>query len=126
MNADSKVKGLLHSEQLALHDHLSHPHRPFTHVMDGHKPSKEEAPSPCLQKQDPLHTHTSLLEPNQLCQAAPEQTLQLVYYDALVQCQKYKHFARDIAASYDVHVHTHAAELHNQVRSSVVVVHWVT
>jgi len=50
MYADSKVEGLLHGEELALHNHLRHAHCTLTHVVDGHKAGKEEAPPPGLQE----------------------------------------------------------------------------
>ena len=59
MDADSKVQGLLHCEQLALHHHLCHPHHSFTDVVNRHEPSKEEAPSPCFQEQNPLQGQAS-------------------------------------------------------------------
>ncbi len=61
MYADSKVEGLLHSEELALHNHLRHTHCPLTHIVDGHKASKEEAPPPGFQEQNALQTRPCLL-----------------------------------------------------------------
>lgn len=58
MYADSKVEGLLHCEELALHNHFHQPHRPFTDVVDRSQASKEEEPAPSFQKQDPLHNVT--------------------------------------------------------------------
>ncbi len=65
MYADGKVEGLLHSEELAFHHHLRQPHCTLTQVVDGHKASKEEAPPPCLQEQDTLHTRTDSLSSRQ-------------------------------------------------------------
>ena len=48
MYADSKIEGLLHSEQLALHYHLCNPHRALANVVYWHKAGKEEAPAPRL------------------------------------------------------------------------------
>lgn len=54
MYADSKVEGLLHSEQLALYRHLRQVYHALTEVVYGHKASEKEAPAPRLQEQDAL------------------------------------------------------------------------
>lgn len=59
MDADSKIEGLLHSEELALHNQLNQSHCPLADVVNGHKASKEEAPAPSLQEEDPLHKMTT-------------------------------------------------------------------
>lgn len=59
MYADSKVEGLLHSEQLAFHCHLRQVYHTLTEVVYGHKASEEKAPAPRLQEQDALQKHKS-------------------------------------------------------------------